>query len=63
MPGWHNTSTSPFRQTSSASPNAIVFRRTFQLMLKKLKNLIPVQWERFTGWLDVLERRWESYWL
>ncbi len=63
VPGWHNTSTSPFRQTSSASPNTIVFRRTFQLMLKKLKNLIPVQWERFTGWLDVLERRWESYWL
>lgn len=32
-------------------------------MLKKLKNLIAVQWERFTGWLDVLEQRWKSYWL
>jgi uncharacterized membrane protein len=32
-------------------------------MLKKLKDQIAVQWGRFTGWLDVLERRWKSYWL
>lgn len=37
--------------------------RTFLLMLKKLKDQIAVQWGRFTGWLDVLERRWKSYWL